>query len=124
MTKTNSSEISQLLVEMNRAGGFLVSVLTDREGFPIASASANGQNSDTQAAVVALAQKTVNQVRDHLGMAGMDEFTLFDEKGQRLVCRPFSVNDRELILAVLSPDKGKAYRRLTNQAVLAIQRMW
>ncbi len=121
---TNSAEISRLLREMNQKGSFQVSVLTDREGFPLAWASGNGENPETQAAVVALAQKTAGQVSSHLGMAVMDEISMRDESGSHLVCRPFTINGRELILAVLMVDKRRPYRKLTNQAVRAIQQAW
>ncbi|MFN8453963.1 MAG: hypothetical protein U0401_04695 [Anaerolineae bacterium] len=128
MTKSNgkasSNELAKLLTDMNEQGGFPISVLTDRHGFPIASAAGPGHNADTQSAVVAMVQKTATQVRDQLGMAQTDEISLFDTNGQRLVCRPMSVNGHEMILAVLVPDKDKSYRRLTNQAVSAIRRTW
>lgn len=121
---TNSGEISRLLMEMNQKGAFQVSVLTDREGFPLAWASRNGENPEIQAAVVALAQKTAGQVRTHLGMGVMDEISMLDEAGQHLICRPFTISGREFILAVLVPDKRRPYRKLTNQAVRAIKQVW
>lgn len=128
MTKSNSkagsTELARLLAEMNEAGGFPIAVLTDRHGFPIASAAAPGQNPDIQSAVVAMVQKTASQVRDQLGMAQTDEISLYDTSGQRLVCRPISANGHDMILAVLVPDKDKSYRRLTNQTVNAIRRQW
>jgi hypothetical protein len=57
-------------------------------------------------------------------MAQTDEISLFDTKGRRLVCRPFSANGHNLILAVLVPDKQQSYRRLTNTAVNAIRKQW
>jgi predicted regulator of Ras-like GTPase activity (Roadblock/LC7/MglB family) len=124
MKKSGSTEISQLLNTMNAEGGFPISVLTDRHGFPIASAANAGQNADTQSAVVAMVQKTASQVRDQLGMAQTDEISLYDTDGRRLVCRPFSVNGHDMILAVLVADRKSSYRRLTNQAVAAICKMW
>ena len=121
---TGSTEIARLLTEMNKKGGFPISVLTDREGFPIASAANPDQDPDTQSAVVALVQKTASQVSHQLGMAQTDEISLYDAKGRRLVCRPFSANNHEMILAVIIPDRSQTYRRLTNQAVNAIRRQW
>ncbi len=114
------SAMRTVLSEMNELGGFSLSVLTDLQGFPIASAASAGQAPDAQAAVVALVQKTAAQVRDRLGMAAADEVTLFDSAGRRLVCRPFSVGDYGLILAVMIPDRRKRYRLLTNRAIRAL----
>ena len=121
---TGSTEIARLLEEMNQKGGYPISVLTDRQGFPIASAANSDQDPDTQSAVVALVQKTASQVSNQLGMAQTDEISLYDAKGRRLVCRPFNANNHEMILAVIIPDKSQSYRRLTNQAVNAIKRQW
>ncbi len=122
--KSGSTELAQLLANMNEQGGFPIAVLTDRQGFPIASAANPDQNPEMQSALVALVQKTATQVSDQLGMAQTDEISLFDTEGQRLVCRPFTVNEHNMILAVLVPNKHQSYRRLTNKAVTAIQRCW
>jgi predicted regulator of Ras-like GTPase activity (Roadblock/LC7/MglB family) len=122
--KFGSADLAKLLGEMNESGGFLISVLTDRHGFPIASAATPGQDPDRQSAVVALVQKTAAQVREQLGMAETDEISLYDSNGQRLVCRPFTANGYDLILAVLVPDRQKSYRRLTTHTVSDIRRLW
>lgn len=123
-SKSGSTELAKLLNKMNEAGGFPIAVLTDRYGFPIASAAEPGQDPDTKSAVVALVQKTAAQVRNQLGMAETDEISLFDTEGRRLVCRPFSANNHDLILAILVLDKNQSYRRLTNTTVNAIRRQW
>ncbi len=123
-SKFGSNELAQLLGHMNKQGGFPIAVITDRHGFPLASAAAPGQDADIQSAVVALIQKTAAQARDQLGMAQTDEISLFDTAGRRLVCRPFTVNNQNLILAVLVPDRRQTYRRLTNKTVSAIKRQW
>jgi predicted regulator of Ras-like GTPase activity (Roadblock/LC7/MglB family) len=122
--KSGSNELAQVLADMNEQGGFPIAVVTDRHGFPIASAAAPGQDPDTQSAVVALVQKTAVQVQHQLGMSQTDEISLFDTEGRRLVCRPFSANGHDMILAVLVSDKHQSYRRLTNTAVNAIRRQW
>ena len=124
VSKSGSTEMAKVLAQLNQAGGFPIAVLVDRDGFPLASAAAPGQNPEMQSAVVAQVQKTVNQVSDRLGMAQTDEVSVYDTEGRRLVCRPFSANGHDLILAVLVPDKQKSYRRLTNQAITAMHRLW
>ncbi|NTV47267.1 MAG: hypothetical protein HGB11_12260 [Chlorobiales bacterium] len=124
ITESGSAEITKCLAEMNEKGGFPISVITDLQGFTIASSSANGHDPERQSAVVALVQKTAIQVRNHLGMGTTDEISLFDQNGQRLVCRPFNVRGHELILAVQVPEKHQAYRGLTNQAIKVIQKNW
>lgn len=121
---TGSSLLSKVLQEMNQAGNFTISVLTDRHGFPLAAASQNGEDPEMQSAVVALIQKTALQTENQLGMGQTDEISLFDQDGNRLVCRPFAANGRYLILAVQMKNRNQPYRRLTNQAIRKIKRAW
>ncbi len=122
--KSGSAELANLLTKMNEEGGFPVSVLTNRQGFSIASAVAPDQDPEKHSAVVALVQKTALQVREQLEMAKTDEISVFDTDGQRLVCRPVDTNGHNLILAVIIPDRHTYYRRLTNKTVTAIRRLW
>jgi len=126
-TKTNksgSAQLSDILAEMNQAGSFSIAIITDQNGFPVASAAAPGEDPDTQSAVVALVQKTAVQAHHQLGMAQADEISLFDASGQRLICRPFAANGYDMILAVRIPNKKQSYRRLTNQAIREIKKSW
>lgn len=115
--ESRTRELQHLLSELNRRGGFSAAVLTDAQGLPIAAASGAGGRAEAQAAVLALVQRTARQVGDRLGMAATDEVALFDEDGRRLVCRPFTVDDRRMILGVMVPDRRRAYRRLTSEAL-------
>jgi predicted regulator of Ras-like GTPase activity (Roadblock/LC7/MglB family) len=122
--KAGSARLAELLAEMNQEGGFSISILTDRQGFPIASAAQPGEDPDVQAAVVALVQKTAVQARQQLGMAQTDEISLYDAEGQRLVCRPFDANGYDMILAVRIPHRNQSYRRLTNLTISTVRRIW
>lgn len=124
MQKNNDLNLADLLHTLNQDGGFSISVLSDQQGFPLASAMESGQDPDLQAAVVALVQKSAVQATNQLGMAQTDEISLYSAGGQRLVCRLFMANEHSLILAVQIPDKAKSYRRLTNRAISAIQKSW
>jgi predicted regulator of Ras-like GTPase activity (Roadblock/LC7/MglB family) len=109
---------------MNQEGAFPISVLTDKEGFPIASATSNGQDPEKQAAVVAMVQRVANQVHSQLGMGQSNEISLYDSLGQRLVCRIFTAGRHDMILAVQVPHREQTYRRLTNLAIQAIRKNW
>jgi predicted regulator of Ras-like GTPase activity (Roadblock/LC7/MglB family) len=122
--KSGSAKLAELLAEMNAEGGFSISILTDRQGFPIASAAQPGQDPDVQAAVVALVQKTAVQARQQLGMAQTDEISLYDSEGHRLICRPFEVNGHDMILAVRIPNRHQTYRRLTTRTIARVRGVW
>jgi predicted regulator of Ras-like GTPase activity (Roadblock/LC7/MglB family) len=112
--------LHELLVDLNNNGKFLISVLTDQTGLPIAS-SANNDESEMQAAVVAQVRRISNQVKLQLGMAETDEINLNDINGRRLVSRSFTVKDNDFMLAILFCGRDTPYRRLTTQTILAIK---
>ncbi|MCA9935202.1 MAG: hypothetical protein KC415_14810 [Anaerolineales bacterium] len=122
--KSGSAILADILADMNTAGEFPISIITDKHGFPIASAAVPGQDPDTKSAVVALVQKTAAQAQSQLGMAQTDEISLYDAQGQRLICRPFVANGYDMILAVMILNRRQSYRRLTNQAIRAIREAW
>ncbi len=120
---SGSVRLNILLAEMNMAQGFPISVLTDAQGLTVAWSAQKGMDPDRQSAVVAFAQKMAIQVGKQLGMAEADEVSFYDANGQRLVCRPFSVDGHELILAVIVAERSQSYRRVTNHAVTEISRI-
>lgn len=120
----NPTRLTQLLMEMNLEGNFPIAVLADRDGFPIASVASGEQDPEKQSALVALVQRAVMQAQSQLGMAETDEFSLFDARGTRWVCRPFMAGGQTMVLAIIVPDKNHPYRRLTTRAIHAIQELW
>ncbi len=124
MTLGSSTEISKLLAQMNDAGGFLISILTDHHGFPIASAARAGQDANNQSAVVAMVQKSTAHIHDHLGMGKVDLIQLSDEKGRNLIIRTFTIKKQEYMLAVLTPDRKTAFKTLIRNVVKQITTNW
>lgn len=120
--ESSSSKLAGILHDLNSLGGFPISVLTDRDGLLLASACTADWDSERQAAVVAVIQRAAQQTEE-VDMGRADEVTVRDHEGRRLVCRPFAVVDRTLILGVMAGN-GRAYRRATNEAVREIRRTW
>ena len=117
-------ELVGLISAMNAEAGFPITVLTDKQGLVLAASSQAGMNAARQSAVVAKIRGAADLVARQLDMGVMDEISLFDEDGQRLVCRPIAMRGEDLILAVMVPTRGQAYRRSTNKAITAIRRTW
>ncbi len=113
------ARLSRLLSDLKGEGGFAFCVLADAEGFPLAWAPPSSVQAEKRAAVVALIHKMAGEVR-RLDLGRPDEITFRDRQGRRLICRPFQVGDRVLILAVLVPGR-KCYRLLTRRAIRAIR---
>lgn len=123
-TNSGLDELSRLLNKINEQGGFSMSILTDRQGFSIASTATDEHKPDIKAATVAVVNKMLTQAREQLDMSPTDEIVLRSTDGQRLICRPFSVQGHDLILAVLVPGREKPYRKLMNQTLRDIEHIW
>jgi len=116
--------LESVLFEMNGIGKFPRSVLTDKEGLPIASASTDGSNADQQSAVVAFIQKASIQASKQLGFAELDEITFSYIDGQQLVILPFNVKGKVILLSVIVTDRDQPYRKVTNNAIAEIIKVW
>jgi predicted regulator of Ras-like GTPase activity (Roadblock/LC7/MglB family) len=116
--------LESILFEMNSIGKFPKSVLTDKEGLPIASAASDGSNADRESAVVASIQKTAIQVSKQLGFTELDEISFSYHDGQQLVIIPFNVKDKVLILTATVTDRNQPYRKITNNAIVEIIKVW
>lgn len=119
---TGPVELIEALRSLNTRGGYLISVLTDAEGLLLASAPSPGWNAEKQAAVVALVQRAARQAQA-ASLDAADEVAIRDIVGRRLICRPFDVDGRTLLLSILM-ESLKPYRRLTNDAIRSVRRAW
>ena len=123
-TKLQYTTLTEILNDINREGGFSITVLTDDNGLPLAASQEKDDTSEVQSAVVAQVQKVVQRVHNHLDMAAPEEISLNDIHGKRLVCRSFITADNNVILAVLIPSRDKSYRKLMNRAIREIHKIW
>lgn len=120
----NQNPVAQVLKEMNQAAQFQASTLSLKDGLLVAASSSNGDNPAAQSAVVAKLAEAASLVRSQMSIGAADELSFNAEDGKRLICRPFSLNGHELILSVLVPKRGQAYRRATSQAIARLRSVW
>ena len=116
--------LESILFEMNGIGKFPKSVLTDKEGLPIAAAASDGSNADRQSAVVAFIQKAAIQASKQLEFAELDEISFNYKDGQQLVILPFNVKDKGLILTTIVTDRNQPHRKITSNAISEIIKVW
>lgn len=116
--------LTKIVEDMNQTGNFLVSVVTDLNGLPIVFAAREGFDPDRQSATVALVKKIINQNEKRMGMAQAEEISIVDTDGHLLICRSFTANQHDLILAVLMASRQQSYRRITAHAISEISRVW
>jgi predicted regulator of Ras-like GTPase activity (Roadblock/LC7/MglB family) len=116
-------QVKYALQAMNEAGQFEAAVLTSVEGLPIITIPTN-YDSHVAAALVAMLRKISDRAENQLGMAEVDEITIYGRDRIRLVCRyiPSTDGENSLMLAVMVPP-GQSYRRVTNRAVRQIRHL-
>lgn len=108
--------LEQTLATMTRAGRFDGAVVASLEGLPVAMVGST--NTELIAAVAATMKELAERAH-----TGLNEICTRDEKGDQVVSRYFDVDGNVLLLAVQVPA-GRPYRRLTNQAIRKIRRVW
>lgn len=107
---------------MAKEGDFKAAVLSLEDGLPLVSTPAHYED-ETAAAMVTLLNETAKRINHQLRLPQVDEISLVYDDRTRLVCRYFTVDGHELLLMVLAPP-NQSYRRLTNQAIKEIERVW
>ncbi len=101
----NQLSLANLFTDINQEGGFSAIVLTDESGLPIVASSISGDDAEIHAATVSKIQQTISQTKDHLNMADLEEFSMYDNSGKRLIIRPFNTSSSILFLTILMPGK-------------------
>jgi predicted regulator of Ras-like GTPase activity (Roadblock/LC7/MglB family) len=116
------TKFEQILTELSQLGSFDAAILATSDGLPIAT-SPSSLDAQLTAAMVAMLRKVSKDARAELGMNELDEVSLYDRQRSRLACRFFSVDEEELILALLIKEGGH-YRRVSAHAIRQIQQAW
>jgi len=113
---------TRILHDMNETGKFRASFLVDAHGLPVAAVT-SGYDTDTASAMAALVRNVIEQTQTRIELAEADEVAVRANDRMRLVSRYFTVGDETLILVVVAPP-DRPHRRLTNQAIKALQAAW
>jgi predicted regulator of Ras-like GTPase activity (Roadblock/LC7/MglB family) len=117
--ETSQAHFEQTLRAMNHKGHFQSAVLATMNGSPIATVPPSF-DAETTAAMVSLVRALINRVYHQLHLAKVDEVSLIGGDGKRLVCRYFTHDGEDFLLAVVAPP-DQSYRRVTTQAIRAIK---
>ncbi|MEZ4320314.1 MAG: hypothetical protein R3F61_22735 [Myxococcota bacterium] len=114
-------KVTSVLDAMNVLGGYHRSLVCTEDGLLIASAGDGGVgDGEDLAAFTSLFDTVVERARRDLGFDGVDEVTLLDPQGQRLVIRPLPIVAKPRLFLVVRMPKHTTWRRNTNQACARI----
>ncbi len=121
---TRSQRLASILRDLVETRGFVAAVLTTHMGLPLSSAMREDRSlSDILAAVAPVLEQAAQRTSARSGLDDADEVVIRSADRTRLICRFFTVEGQQLILASIVP-KGVAYRRAMNQALRAIREAW
>jgi predicted regulator of Ras-like GTPase activity (Roadblock/LC7/MglB family) len=120
----NQQFYKELFTTINHDGGFSEVLLTDDSGLPILSSSNETEDTEVTAAIVSKIQQSIFITKDHLQMSDLEEISLYDNNGKRLIIRPFKTGSSTMFLAILMPGKTMTYKRLLNKTLREIIRNW
>jgi predicted regulator of Ras-like GTPase activity (Roadblock/LC7/MglB family) len=124
ITTSNPMALKTLFSQYKLEGEFSSIILTDDSGLPIISSGDDSEDDDNTAATVSRIQQTILQTKDHLNMTQLEEVSLIDSNGKRLVIRPFTTKSGLMFLAVILPGKMISYKRIMKKVISKISREW
>lgn len=123
MSRGIEAQVTELLAEANREGGFPASLVCTAEGLPIAVSGA--LPTEDLAAFTSLFEGVVERARRDLGLSAVDEVTVRDPGFGRYVVRPLLFEGRARAFLVAHVPTHRTWRRLTTrvsaQVVEALQ---
>jgi predicted regulator of Ras-like GTPase activity (Roadblock/LC7/MglB family) len=122
MMASKQELFEEILNRMNEKGNFDAAMLSMRDGLPLASSPTHYED-DMAAVMVTLLNDAAQKINQELNLSQMDEISIVGDDRTRLVCRYFSVDGSDLLLTVMTPP-DRAYRRLTNETIKDIKRIW
>ncbi|NPV56010.1 MAG: hypothetical protein HPY76_04940 [Anaerolineae bacterium] len=120
----DNNKFQTILSEMNRAGNFHHSLLTDDQGLTIVASTDGGVDPSVHSAITLLVQKAALLVSNQVHMANIDEISITDTNHRQLVCRTFDIHNQKVFLTILMPDKKQSYRQLSTGAIGRIRSEW
>jgi len=115
--------VQQVIEDLSQQEGFGTVVLTNASGLSLAT-SANRQEAEALAAVVAEMLRASAGIGTRLGWGAMSEMLLLAEDAQQgLLCRQFAAGEHTFVLALFIKPKY-AYWEATTQAIQQIKQIW
>jgi hypothetical protein len=108
--------VTAVLEGMNTLGGYLSSLVCTDDGLLVAVAGSGSVADEHLAAFASLFDTVLVRARQDLGFAGVDEVTLLDSTGLRLVIRPIPVKGSPRMFLVVRVERSASWRRNTTQA--------
>lgn len=118
-----TNNIKEMLGDYVKEGGFELAFITDSSGLLMACTETDYPELETQAALLSRIKNTIEMVDIHKGLGLIEEMVFNLSSKRKLICRNFSINKNELILAV-SMELNRPYKRLTGSLIRQLESTW
>jgi hypothetical protein len=115
--------VKDMLCDFSKQGGFDYAFIADKSGLLMVCTAFDMVVVETQAAVLARIKNTVAMVDEKKGLGSIEEMVFNVSGKKKLICRNFSINKTQLILAV-SMESHQPYKRLTGSFIRQLQSTW
>ena len=114
--------LTKVLDDLNNTGRVKASIVTDDEGFVIASAVRRGVDEKVTAVMGSIVHNAAERAREELALGAMRDITIRCESGI-LVCKSIQMQDgRFVILAALVPRNTRFFLRAVNNALREVRK--
>jgi predicted regulator of Ras-like GTPase activity (Roadblock/LC7/MglB family) len=123
MERPDYNKLPLILEEMNKEGGYTVSVLARGDGLLVASAASPTANRDLVAAMSGMIAEVAERVRSELKLGDVRDISLRCAEGKAVFKRVGSRGDELLILGALMPRKVRYHARAIGKASTQIRRL-
>ena len=110
------AQVTAILRAMNVTGGYALSLVCTDRGLLVASAG-EFMRSEALAGLTSLFDDIVVRAARYLELADIDELTLSDARGGRLIVRPLLRDHQPRLFLVVQAPRSRPWRRSTGVAV-------
>lgn len=119
--ETLEERLLQVLTQMKTQGQLLAAVLCTPDGLPLAAVESEASH-EVLAGLSSLFADVARRAEQLMEWSSVEEVSLVNEKGLRIVTRQFKDDEQYYILVVLVPA-NQTYRKVTNVAIKKLREL-
>ena len=123
MRRPDYTKLPAILEQMNKEGGYTVSVLARGDGLLVASAAAPNVNRDVVAAMSGIITEVAERVRSDLKLGDVKDISLRCADGKAVFKRVGALGDEVLIIGAMMPRKVRYHSRAIGKASTTIRKL-
>lgn len=123
MKRPDYTKLPEILEQMNKEGGYTVSVLARGDGLLVASDVAPDVNRDVVAAMSGIITEVAERVRSDLQLGDVKDISLRCANGKAVFKRVGALGDEVLIIGAMMPKNVRYHSRAIGKAATTIRKL-